>query len=204
MLGKSASGPLVLFVVLSACSSSGGDGGQDVDFELIDSLQSRASSALEAQPENLSGTATMSGYIGLSISGEAGPVYGEMSMEANFGTGDVEATASDLGIYQDIGGCMSDCELVLLQSLNGELTLQDDGEIFNVTMFDGTLSGDLTSSTSSYEISIFADGGFLIDDEGLLASATLGGTGDEVIITPLVGAGPPQSVNATGLFIVAD
>lgn len=208
MLVKSISGSLVLLVALGACGSSGSGGGQDVEFELIESLQSRASTASDAQPEDLSGTATMSGYIGLNIDSVlfAGPVYGAMNMEADFNTGSVEARASDLGVYQDIGGCMSGCELVLMQSLEGELTFtpDDGGGIYDGTLFDGTLNGDLTSSTRNYEISIFADGGFLIDDEGLLASATLGGAGDEVIITSLDGMMVPESVNATGIFIVAD
>lgn len=203
MLTKGFCGSLVFLVALSACGSSGSGGDQDVEFELVQSLQTRASTAEVALPEDLPGAATMSGYIGLNIDGEANPIYGDMNMQVNFGNGDIEATASDLGIYQDVGGCMSDCELVLLQSLNGELTLGGDGEIFNVNSFDGTLSGDLTSNTDHYDISIFVDGGFLIDDEGLLASATLDGTGDEVLITP-IGGGPAISSNATGLFIVAE
>lgn len=210
MVMKSLSGPFVLLTILGACSGGGGDDGIDAD--MVGSLTSRAAVADPVDPGDLPDEATMSGYFAMSVDNAVveGPVLGDMDVTADFVTGDISGTASNLAAYESVGDCgpgASSCQLNMLQPLVGELAYT--GTITGAE-FDGNITGALTgdyqngdtTSQFSADVDLIVDGDFRSDDEGLLGVATAAGIA--TITAPLDGFGLVNEVAALGGFVVAD
>ena len=209
---------LVLFASLAACIE-GTDQIDTVSIEELAALQSRAKSVQNKLPEDLVGTATMSGGMYLGGWGEEQEneifvTVGNMNMVADFTNSEISGAATELKNYNISGECseIQDCDIELLVSLDGELVL--DG-VINGPNFTGTLNGELTASeevtngeetftaTSVADIEMDVAGSFLIDDAGLMAGADL--VGDASVDYSVDGDFIDTNVLAVqGLFLVAE
>ena len=209
---------LVLFASLAACIE-GTDQIDTISIEELDALQSRAKSAQNKLPEDLVGTATMSGGMYLGEWGEEQEneifvTVGNMNMVADFTNSEISGAATELKNYNISGECseIQDCDIELLVSLDGELVL--DG-VINGPNFTGTLNGELTASeevtngeetftaTSVADIEMDVAGSFLIDDAGLMAGADL--VGDASVDYSVDGDFIDTNVlTVQGLFLVAE
>jgi len=209
---------LVLFASLAACIE-GTDQIDTVSIEELAALQSRAKSVQNKLPEDLVGTATMSGGMYLGEWGEEQEneifvTVGNMNMVADFTNSEISGAATELKNYNISGECseIQDCDIELLVSLDGELVL--DG-VINGPNFTGTLNGELTASeevtngeetftaTSVADIEMDVAGSFLIDDAGLMAGADL--LGDASVDYSVDGEIIDTNVlTFEGLFIVAE
>ena len=210
---------LVLFASLAACIE-GTDQIDTISIEEFATLQSRAVAAQnKLHPEDLMGTATMSGGIYLGESGEEQEnetfvTVGNMNMVADFTNSEISGAATELKNYNISGECseIQDCDIELLVSLDGELVL--DG-VINGPNFTGMLNGELTASeevtngeetftaTSVADIEMDVAGSFLIDDAGLMAGADL--VGDASVDYSVDGEFIDTNVlTFQGLFLVAE
>ena len=209
---------LVLFASLAACIE-GTDQIDTVSIEELAALQSRAKSVQNKLPEDLVGTATMSGGMYLGEWGEEQEneifvTVGNMNMVADFTNSEISGAATELKNYNISGECseIQDCDIELLVSLDGELVL--DG-VINGPNFTGTLNGELTASeevtngeetftaTSVADIEMDVAGSFLIDDAGLMAGADL--VGDASVDYSVDGEFIDTNVlTFQGLFFVAE
>ena len=226
------SGALVLLASLAACSGGTDsteiikgaiedaiDASEDpintISFEELVALEDRAESAQNKfHPEDLVGTATMSGGMYITIPQETNYTLGNMNMVADFTNSEISGAATELKNYNISGECseIQDCDIELLVSLDGELVL--DG-VINGPNFTGTLNGELTASeevtkgeetftaTSVADIEMGVAGSFLIDDAGLMAGADL--VGDASVDYSVDGDFIDTNVLAVqGLFLVAE
>lgn len=205
---------LVSVTALAACSTSNTE---SVVFDSADALalSNRASAATDATEADLPSSATMSGYIVASIDdGEADEVFaGTMDVTADFETGDMSGTASDLASYELEGVCETigdDCAATLLGEFDGELAL--DATITGVE-FAGDLTGTVTNDfeddlrgtlASSIDVDLEVDGAFGTDAGGLLAAANIEGSADQTL-TDAEGAFVEEiSYDIDGAFLVAE
>lgn len=151
---------------LAACGGSSVDGDMSgVDLpEKYASLEDLVSAAengeLEEASESLmAGTVTMSGALAISDVGEDEDLeaIGDMTLTANFTSGDVDGTATNFGLYNEDTQELED-------ELTGSLTIS--GDITGTTLTAdaiGTLSDD-----EDHEVDMEMDGTFY-DYEGQLA-----------------------------------
>ena len=148
-----------------------------------------------ADLDTLPSSATMSGYVAAEISdgGDENRAFlGELNVEANFESGEITGTASNIGYYSYEGECpdVETCEGTQLSALDGDLTLAaemaDSGNTFTGGSLTGALSGDyreegFNGSDGAFEgqmdttLELNASGKFLRDREGLLLSGVLNG-----------------------------
>ena len=220
------SGALVLLASLAACSGGTDstkiikgaiedaiDASEDpintISFEELVALEDRAESAQNKfHPEDLVGTATMSGGMYITIPQETNYTLGNMNMVADFTNSEISGAATELKNYNISGECseIQDCDIELLVSLDGELVL--DG-VINGPDFTGTLNGELTASeevtegeetftvTGVADVNLNVSGGFFVDDAGLMAVAEFEGDAsmdtfidgelDETVVDTLIG-----------------
>ena len=220
------SGALVLLASLAACSGGTDsteiikgaiedaiDASEDpintISFEELVALEDRAESAQnKLHPEDLVGTATMSGGMYITIPQETNYTLGNMNMVADFTNSEISGAATELKNYNISGECseIQDCDIELLVSLDGELVL--DG-VINGPDFTGTLNGELTASeevtegeetftvTGVADVNLNVSGGFFVDDAGLMAVAEFEGDAsmdtfidgelDETVVDTLIG-----------------
>ena len=194
---------LLALVALSACGSTA----SGFDPDIAETLANRADLAPLAEPADLAGVATMAGFIAMEIDNPSveGTVLGNMDVVADFDKTSISGTASDLGEYSSLAGCVigSDCSYNRLQSIEGELSLV--GTISGANFDGSTLTGQLTYTdqnspsgnllNADLNLSV-TNSDFYADDEGLLASAVLSGTADisgtapgAIVVTSDVDAG---------------
>ncbi len=194
---KSISGTLILLITLGACSGGGGD----VSFEdEADALVQRYSMASAPDPSELVDEATMSGFVGFGIDGptDLDGMIGNMDMVANFGTGMINGTASEMRNAMDMD-----------QQYEGELALSGmitDDE-FNGGLLIGVVTGTIddggVGSTFNANIVLGVDGQFRTDSNGFLAYGELFGDTDLEVVT----GGAPSIYNdltTDGLFLVGE
>ena len=227
------SGALVLLASLAACSGGTDlteiiegaiedaiDASEDpintISFDELVALDSRAEAeaAAIADPEDLVGTATMSGGMYLSIPQETNYTVGNMNMVADFTNSEISGAATELKDYVISGECedINDCDIELVVSFDGELVL--DG-VIDGSLLTGTLNGELTASeevtegeetfmvTGVADVNLDVEGVFLADDAGLMAAAEF--EGDASLDTFIDGEFEETSVDTlTGGFIVAE
>ena len=220
------SGALVLLAGLAACSGGTDstkiikeaiqdaiDASEDpintISFEELVALEDRAESAQnKLHPEDLVGTATMSGGMYITIPQETNYTLGNMNMVADFTNSEISGAATELKDYNISGDCeeITDCNIELAVSFDGELVL--DG-VINGPDFTGTLNGELTASeevtegeetftvTGVADVNLNVSGGFFVDDAGLMAVAEFEGDAsmdtfidgelDETVVDTLIG-----------------
>ena len=220
------SGALVLLASLAACSGGTDsteiikgaiedaiDASEDpintISFEELVALEDRAESAQNKfHPEDLVGTATMSGGMYITIPQETNYTLGNMNMVADFTNSEISGAATELKDYNISGDCeeITDCNIELAVSFDGELVL--DG-VINGPDFTGTLNGELTASeevtegeetftvTGVADVNLNVSGGFFVDDAGLMAVAEFEGDAsmdtfidgelDETVVDTLIG-----------------
>ncbi|MGJ8530434.1 hypothetical protein [Maritalea sp.] len=123
----------------------------------------------EASDELMSGTATLSGAIGISDIGDDEDLeaIGELSLTADFTNGEVTGSAYSFGIYDGDGE--------LDTSLTGSLDI--DGDISGTSMtadLTGTLSDD-----EEHDIDMDMEGTFYEYDGALAVAGDLSGTIDD-------------------------
>jgi hypothetical protein len=132
----------------------------------------------------------MSGIIGVSFENEDDEmVLGDMNVTAKFDTSEMTGTATNLGVY-DVTGTEERVEdAVLIQSLDGELSLVAtiSGVTFTGNM-DGTIAGDYAFEDQVFpfvvDVDVAVNGGFSQDVDGLLmAGADVSGTGVLTVTT---------------------
>lgn len=174
---KCSSCTLVLLMVLAACGGGGSDG---TFADEAEALTTRYSMASPPDPGELSGEATMSGFLGFAINSptEINGMTGDLDVVANFETNTINGTGSALRDPEDLD-----------QMYEGELALE--GVITDDT-FSGSMIGVITgTSDDEGAISTFTanvvlgvlDGQFRTDNDGFLALADLSGETDLEIET---------------------
>jgi hypothetical protein len=186
---------LGLATSLSGCLSDS----DDVNiFSSANSLLERQASATEiTDSADLSGTATMTGFVSAEITSndvaiaERQVFAGNMSLVADFESGDLTGSTSNLGLYkltEDEECVQAICDGEKLSDLAGDLTLTGtmDGASFSGTMAGGVqgqysdadLSGDYTADID-LDVN---NGAFFEDADGLLATAELNGNVDYILV----------------------
>ena len=164
-----------------------------------------ANSLLERQAEatkitdsaDLSGTATMTGFVSAEITSnqvaidERQVFAGNMSLVADFENSDITGTTSNLGLYkltEDETCAQTICDGEKLSDLEGDLALTGD---INGATFTGFLSGAVEGQYSDEDLSGeysagielgVNDGAFFEDADGLLATADLSGDVDYILV----------------------
>jgi hypothetical protein len=154
-------------------------------------LERQAEATKITDSDDLSGIATMTGFVSAAITSnrvaidERQVFVGNMSLVANFESGDLTGSTSNLGLYkltEDEDCAQAICDGEKLSDLDGDLTLTGT---MNGESFSGILSGavegqysyeDLSGDyTAGIELDV-NDGAFFEDADGLLATADLKGT----------------------------
>lgn len=204
----SASAAIALLSVLGACLGS--DESMDISASAINSLFERADGATEVtDAADLNGTAIMSGIIGVSFENEDDEmVLGDMNVTAKFDTSEMAGTATNLGVYDVTGTEERVEEAVLIQSLDGELSLVAtiSGVTFTGNM-DGTIAGDYAFEDQVFpfvvDVDVAVNGGFAQDVDGLLmAGADVSGTG---VLTVTTDEGEfEETLGLDGEFLVGE
>ena len=113
---------------------------------------------------------------------EASIAMGNMNMVADFTNSEISGAATELKNYVLSGECLTieTCDMDAAAEWNGELVL--DG-VIEGSGFTGTLDGELTASevtegvtaTAVADVNLDVEGGFGVDDAGLMAGAFLMG-----------------------------
>ena len=200
---------------LAACGSSGGGGdglASDISLREIQNLALRAEGASLAQESDLNGTAIMSGVFLAEVDVNTGNIsenviIGDMDVTANFNTGDVTGSATNLGLYDDNDSCetLDGCVVTTTGTIDGalDLTATVSGSGFDGTL-GGNVSGTLVEDDSTFSGSVDLDvtGAFGIDDDGLLAEALVDGTAD-LSVTDSSGTSD-ETLGIDGAFLVAE
>lgn len=224
-------GAVVLMSIVGACSSNDA-ADADVDVDAFASLAERAAAAVTAEnfadPESLSGSATMSGNMlvggqgSFETFGEADVLIGNMNVVANFEESTLTGDVTDFGAYtisgfegtaieQCITGtqCSSEQTESFAGSLDVDATISGN-EIVGPDGLTGVLFGDVFDEETNEvigtaEYDVFADisGGFLEDDQGLLAVGNV--VGDVQIVETIDGIdSDPFVSDVFGGFVVAE
>jgi hypothetical protein len=172
---------------------------------MILNIIASANSLLERQAEateitdsaDLSGTATMAGFVSAEITSndvaiaERQVFAGNMSLVADFESGDLTGSTSNLGLYkltEDEECAQAICDGEKLSDLDGDLTLTGN---MNGAVFSGTMAGGVQGQYSDADLSgdytadidlKVNDGAFFEDADGLLATADLKGNVDYILV----------------------
>jgi hypothetical protein len=225
---------LGLATSLSGCLTT--DDAVDVDvIAAANSLLERTNFAYSVDTTDLTSKATMTGFItgpmmempgggGLKVEeitfqeSTSQAFAGQMSLEADFDSGAVTGSTSNLGLYEYSDNCMkrsfTGCDATQLSALDGDLALNahidntsNDGRggfIGNLSgVVRGDYSDDYVTGTYTAAVDLRANGRFLQDSNGIMADAELSGSAD-YIYEGDDGSVYSGEVPIGGDFVVAD
>ena len=178
---------IVLTGVLSACSSSGGYGGGQSQFDEVLSFIDRRGPEDEniqgVAVEDLPDTAEMSGVLAAQIDTSPSMFIGDANATADFAGGTLTGQANNFTEYEVTDACdvgTDGCSGTALQSLDGALDITGSisGTSFTYTT-SGTLMGeDPELGSVSADIDMDGVGDFGTIDGNLVAFGTSEGTAD--------------------------
>lgn len=191
---------------LTACSSSE-EGG--LVLEDVLALTERVEAAEIAAPAELAGSADMTGFVAVSDNlSDDYAIAGTLAITADFDNAEISGTATNFGEYE--GSCETAATCEQLSSFDGSLTLDGTIDIATSSLtgtLDGTLSGDyedeeLGNGTFVANFDSDVGGGFLSDDQGLMAIGEIAGEAElQVTIGGQTGS---ETVQLEGIFAAGE
>ncbi|MEP5151402.1 hypothetical protein [Planktotalea sp.] len=165
--------------LLIAPAAGAGVGSTITESTVVDVLASRDAIATAIQSDSISaptsaptGTKKLDGFVGIGGANDNEAVIGNLTIDANFDAGTVQATASDFAEFNVADPAFP--TTIDTQGITGG-TLTGSGTIDGTSM-SSTLNGTITSSISDTVVDSTLDGVVLDNNGSLLVTGTVTGT----------------------------